>query len=249
MQWSYGVLTVPERRSDLLPQTIRSLASAGFDDPVLFIDGHDGNDADYEPFSIVSRSPRIGPAGNWTLALWELYLRHPAANRYALFQDDLLACRNLRGYLERCRYEKGTYLNLFSFPHNEDLCPLEGGKRRVGWHDSCQYGKGAVALVFDVHTVVELLSSYVFVQSFMDVKKSKASIDGKIAVALHQRSGLKLGKPYRELVHYPSLVQHVGEESSMDDWKTGRPKGKWPPETRSRSFPGEDFDAMDLLSD
>src|SRR5205823_1705059 len=37
IRWSYGVLTVPERRGAVLNRTIQSLKKAGFDQPHLFV--------------------------------------------------------------------------------------------------------------------------------------------------------------------------------------------------------------------
>src|SRR6476659_1860086 len=39
MNWSYGITTVATRGQSLLPQTMKSLANAGFDKPAIFLDG------------------------------------------------------------------------------------------------------------------------------------------------------------------------------------------------------------------
>src|SRR5437870_5459108 len=108
MKWSYGVTTVPSRRSTLLPKTLQSLRAAGFGEPRLFIDGCKQDEAvGYScqfRLPITARDPAVRPAGNWILSLWELYIREPVADRYAIFQDDLITYRNLRDYLEACKY-------------------------------------------------------------------------------------------------------------------------------------------------
>jgi hypothetical protein len=48
---------------------------------------------------------------------------------------------------------------------------------------------------------------------------------------------LVVGKGYTELVHYPSLVQHTGEKSTMLNL----------PHPKSTSFLGEQFDAKEFL--
>src|SRR3954465_7467772 len=86
--WAYGITTVPERRYDLLPRTIHSLARGGFDLPRLFIDGHEKSYHEWDTLPQTIRYPAIRTMGNWLLGLWELYIREPAADRYAIFQDD-----------------------------------------------------------------------------------------------------------------------------------------------------------------
>src|SRR5689334_3053216 len=102
MEWSVGVTTVPARAGVMLPRTLASLAAGGFDRPRLFVDGSDDVQSWKAMFRLPAscRWPRVKPFGNWVLALWELWLREPDADRWAIFQDDLVCVRNLRPYLE-----------------------------------------------------------------------------------------------------------------------------------------------------
>jgi hypothetical protein len=186
----------------------------------------------------------IGPFGNWLLGLWELYIRNPNAERYAMFQDDLLAVRNLRAYLERTTAWPGTkaYWNLLTFTatvdvakssdSNEALRPTmtEPGEEYVGWYPSNQLGRGAVALVFDREGLTTLLSSRKLVEHPRDATHGHRRIDGIVIDCLKDAG-------YREFVHWPSLVQHVGELSTIGN----------PPQAKAVSFPGEEFDALGLL--
>src|SRR5690606_21154247 len=121
--------------------------------PRLFVDGADHL---HLPtwmlrYEVTCRTPKIKAYGNWLLAAWELYIRDPQADRYAIFQDDLICCRNLREYIEKTDYPANGYLNLYSFPENE-----RGGKK--GWVPTRnQKGLGAVGLVFDNATMHKLL--------------------------------------------------------------------------------------------
>jgi hypothetical protein len=171
--------------------------------------------------------------------LWELYVREPTANRYAIFQDDMVCCRNLRGYLEACPYPEHGYLNLLTFLTNE---PVIAGKP-VGWYlagglecsdpnSQWQTGRGAVALVFDREAVITLLSSRHFVERPMDPFRGHRSIDGGIVTAMNKAG-------CREYIHSPSLVQHVGHVSSMGNL----------PYPQAQTFRGENFDALDLLKE
>lgn len=245
MKWSYALMTVPQRRADLLPATLASLRGAGFDRPRLLVDGDNDLLSWQREFGleVTCRFPRAGVAASWVWGLYEVYAREPNADRYAIFQDDFKTVRNLRAYLEGCELKPKTYWNLYSFPVNEALAP----KGRTGWYESNQRGKGAVALVFDRPTVVTLLSSRHIAQRFQDPARGHKAIDGGIVEALGQQG-------YVELVHNPSLTQHAGRFSTMNkragsrrDEPAAAPK-EWGAGTFATSFPGEDFDALDLLA-
>ena len=164
---------------------------------------------------------------NWILGMWELYARNPNADRYAIFQDDVAAYKNLRGYLDRCEFPERGYWNLFTFMENE---------RRVmgqsGWVESNQTGRGALGLVFNRDAVVEILSNADYIVRWpQNEARGDSIIDGQIVKAL-RREG------WTEYVHAPSLVEHTGQlAGSMS--KLVHPAAK--------TFRGEQFDAMTLL--
>jgi hypothetical protein len=227
MRWAYGVMTVPQRENDLLPQTLESLSNAGFNKPRLFVDGSREQSRLESRFGleVTVRHPSIRTAGNWVLSIYELYYRDPNAERYALFQDDMVTYRNLRAYLERCRYPEKGYWNLYTFPSNESL-----SNGVTGWYLSNQFGRGAVALIFDRPTLVALLGSQHMAKRPQDCQRGWKAIDGGIVTALAE-VGIK------EYVHCPSLVQHTGKVSVMGN----------KPHLLSNNFLGESFDALKLL--
>ncbi len=227
MRWAYGVTTVPERMGDLLPRTLASLAKAGFDRPRLFIDGFQEvpKPDQFPHLEKTLRYPKIRTYGNWVLALAETYIRTPNANRYAIFQDDLVTYHNLREYLERSPYPDKGYLNLYTFPAN-----LRLARTTKGWFQSNQLGMGAVGLVFSREAVQTLLFNSYTIERPTDPARGWRSIDGGIVSAMK-----KVG--WKEYVHNPSLLQHTGAISSM-----GNPK-----QQLADSFKGEDFDALELL--
>ena len=229
MGWAYGLTTVPERRDNLFLRTLTSLAKAGFDQPRLFIDGCKCP-TQYEKYGleVTTHYPNLRTAGNWVLSLYELYIRNPEADRFAIFQDDFVTGLNLRQYLDCCEYPEQGYWNLYTFPANQKLCPE--GKTYQGWYPADQYGKGAVALVFNRETVCTLLSQRMLVNRPQDVNRGHKAIDGGIVDALSP-----LG--FVEYVHNPSLVQHTGLVSSMSNKR----------HPTAETFPGENFDFMDLV--
>jgi len=227
MEWAYGITTVPERLSNVFPRTLASLKAGGFDQPRIFVDGASNSKAyDHFGLPITTRWPIIRTYGNWMLSMAELYIRNPRADRYALFQDDFVTCRNLRAYLTQLKYPTKGYFNLYSFPENEALA----SPKRFGFHLSNQKGKGAVALVFNREAVTILLQHHHII-AWPQRAKGWAKVDGAIVEAFRRIN-------WKEFVHNPSLVQHTGAKSSMGS----------PVHPLSGTFPGEDFDALDFLS-
>jgi hypothetical protein len=140
-----------------------------------------------------------------------------------MFQDDFITYKNLRQYLESCEYPEKGYWNLYTFPSNQTLCP----KDYVGWYPSNQRGLGAVALVFSRQAVMTLFMQPHFIERPLDALRGWRSIDGGIVTALKQAG-------WREYVHNPSLVQHMGVTSSMGNGI----------QQQATSFRGADYDAL-----
>jgi hypothetical protein len=225
-RWACGVTTCSNRKDNLLPRTLASLKASGFDDPRLFVDGAmDGFDD--LGLEVTYHYPRIRTAGNWMLGLAEIYIRNPQAEYFAMFQDDMVCCRNLKVYLESCPPEGHVYYNLYTFPCNHQLRPSNDF---VGWHETNQNGLGAVALVFSTEAVYTLLQNTHFTMRPLDLHRGWRAIDGGVVESFR-----KVG--WKEMVHSPSLVQHTGITSSMGNSK----------HPLADSFPGEDYDLMDLL--
>ncbi len=214
MNWAYGITTVPERLDSLLPATIASLATAGFDRPMLFVDGHADR---FGTLEVVSH-PRLGQLGNWMNAIFYLFT-NKKADRYAIFEDDLLACRQLREYLERCPPGK-VYWNLLT--HDDNLLLTN---RKPGWHESNQLGRGSVGLVFDRPAVDCLLR----MERFVRAPSNGETMADAVVIATLKSLG------YKEFVHYPSLLQHVGLNSTLNN-SFGHVSG----------FEGVDYDLLSI---
>lgn len=240
MKWRYAITTVPSRLETTFPKTLESLKNAGFDQPRISVDGIECSEP-YKQFGlpITTRYPAIRTASHWVLTLYELYLRDCDENsqvggglsdRYAIFQDDFLTYKNLRGYLEKCRYPEKGYLNLYTFPCNQENAPNQG--KTAGWYESNQMGKGALALVFDREAVTTLLQQQYLVVRPQCTKNGFKSIDGGIVTSLRNAG-------YKEYVHNPSLVQHIGLESTIGNI--------YDVTNTATSFAGESFDALSLL--
>lgn len=246
MKWSYGVTTVPSRiKNGLLGMTLESLSFAGFERPRIFLDGG-GRSLIPDTFTneVTCRIPRAGLYGNWLLSLLELYLRDANADRYAIFQDDLVTYRNLRDYLEAVPFPTKGYLNLYTFDRsNGGLVPHPN---YVGFYLSNQLGRGALGLVFDNEGVRAFLTARHMIDRCRDEFRGWRVVDGAVSETAKQ-----LG--YSEYVHMPSLVQHVGLQSTISKDvmaklnDCGRAPHVWASDTQSSTFRGVNFDATDFL--
>lgn len=224
MKWAYGVTAHVSRADSLLVRTVESLNCAGFLDPLIFMDGYCGELPSAISSSFLLERPNIGAFGNFYLGLVELHMRYPNADRYAMFQDDLVCCRNLREYLDKTAFPAKGYLNLYTWACNE--------KPVRGFTLSDQWGRGAVALVFSNEGLRLLLSTTSFVNHRKNVHNGHKAID-KAVMEAYKSVG------WREFVHNPSLVQHTGLVRSIANNNLGQ--------LESNVFCGEDFDAMSLL--
>ena len=220
--------TCPERiRNGLLKQTLDSLKDAGFYSPIIFVDGPVAPRSLVREYEWTCRSKPLRVAGHWMMSAQELFLRNPWSEFYAIFQDDLLAVRNLRQYLEQVPFPKDGYYNLYNYPANEEI----NHKGVKGFYLSNQKGKGAVALVFSNEGLKALLTCKRFINRSTCPGRGFELVDGGIV------ESMKLAG-FREFVHNPSLVTHVGDESTCGHGKFSKPK----------TFPGESFDALTLHS-
>jgi hypothetical protein len=233
MNWAVGVTTVPSRIETLLPTTLNSLCDAGFDTVQLFVDGcNDIRLYDiFERLTTYRSPPALSITGNWILSAWELYLRNPKADRYAIFQDDIECVYNLREYLERSKFPIMGYCNLYMHKANKKYSKL------IGWNLSNQRGLGALGLVFDKDGIEVLLTSKSLFKKPQDKYKNRRLklIDGGIVTAMNSNG-------YKEYFHNPSLLQHIGDFKSTLGNNSSL---MYQPPTLF--FPGITYDALDLL--
>jgi len=234
MRWQTAITTVPQRSESHFPRTIGSLRSAGFPKPQVFVDGRATVDyAEEWGLTYTERPEPLGVVGNWITTLWTIYLQNPKADRYAIFQDDIVLCKNVRQYLEQIDYPEDGYLNLFTF--RKDVEKTITKENYATFYKSPQYGRGAVALVFNRDAVVSLLSAKSLALKPQHASRGNTIIDGAIVTALSPK--YKQQRSHFEYVHNPSLVYHTGDVSTI----------KHHNQAKALTFPGEDFDCLSLL--
>lgn len=260
MKWQCGLTTVPQRAgAEHLERTLRSVEAGGFPKPRLFVDGCDEQTAlayrHAHGLEVTARSPRIGAWGNWWLGMWELWVRDPHADRFAMFQDDLVIVRNLRQYLEACPYPERGYQNPFLFLRNEEHFAREA----QGWHRGAfledarvdhrnrwQQGCGALLLVFSREALEVIFTSPKTMKKPLaeDPRMATARIDGGVVSAMNEAG-------WHEWTHNPSLVLHTGTVSTLEK-RHPEIVAREPPAVKvwrrnAGTFPGEQFDALELL--
>lgn len=236
--WMYGVTTTHERVSTTLPKTLHSLGEAGFTNPRLFVDDCP-YEADFEQFDLeVSyRCPRIRMFPNWMMGLSELYYRVPNADRYAIFQDDVVFIKNLRYYLDTIYFPENGYWNLYTYVNEKRFLQASPpSDDYVGFYESNQKGRGALALVFNRDMVIKILQSKHMANKVLHATKGYVRVDGAVIDAVTVDIG---GKEY---VHSPTLVSHTGASFSVKKQAPIR----YPAELK---FPGIDFDALSFLNE
>jgi hypothetical protein len=196
--------------------------------------GTDGRILGDPAYHVSHRYPRVGVYGNWILSLWELYLREPLADRYLLFQDDLIVCQGLREYLEKQPLpvpegKDGGYFNLYTHQPNETIAQDKTNPRR-GWFLSNQRGLGALALMFNRQGVTTLLQQPHMVMKPQGASHPTKKVDGAVCEAMVRANWV-------EYCHYPSLVQHIGLNTSTGNHL----------HPLSQSWQGEEWDARSML--
>lgn len=229
-----AVTSVGSRVADgTLARTYTSLKRAGISVSRVYIDGVSASDL---ALAVNTFGPnvtaRLGqPAGaysSWMSTAWELLTRNPEADRYVIFQDDIVASLGLAEFLANTVIPDHGYCNLCTYPENAKIA------HESGWSLSNQLGLGAQGLMFNRDTFAKLLStSHLVLRVIREDAASKRRrakyIDGAIVTALKERS-------IKEYVHNPSPICHVGEKSTIGN-HVQPPTALWR---------GEDFDLRTL---
>ena len=230
-KWAVGV-TVAPRKNPTFGRCYESFLEAGFT-PQIFKEPGVSIDPRFFKYGVTERAQRLGAWKNWTTSLAELRRRNPEADAYAIFQDDVVLCKNIKTYLEQELWPSPftAFVSVFT-PHcyrgNEAWNPIDIGRNL--WM--------AQTFIFPPLAVDSILS-HPIIKNW----KGDKNIDSKIG-EWAQAIGMF---PY---YHSPSLGQHVGHSSTL--WADGNNPYGWDelPALGDRSasdFVGESFDAMQLL--
>lgn len=211
LKWSVGVTTCP-RRLSTIDACLDSLNAAGWRDVRLFMDDEVELAPRHADLPRSVRIPRLGAWPNYYASLTEMVMRDPQADVYMLVQDDTLfyGHSGLRDYLERFVADCDL-VSLF--------CPRDYSRREPGWYVLEEaWFWGALAFVFSRPVAQTFLTDQRVMSHrwHSDYGGGVKGIDVVIG-SWAERVGADVYYPS------PSLVQHIGEVSTM--WDTARAAG------------------------
>lgn len=182
MKWSIGITSAP-RPTSTLERTVESIRQSGWADVPLLC-------------SVDERAK--GAWRNWLDTLDTLLKKQPNADVYAVFQDDVVLCRDLRGYAEATLWPQNQEKVALCSPY----CPtVHRGKSRgwnrlkAGWH-LC----GALTWFITPEGARRMLRDLGHIQarSRIDARVGKWAQDARRSIWYHT----------------PSLAQHIGNRNS-----------------------------------
>lgn len=210
-------MTTAPRSKPTLARALLSLRHAGFSERVrLFAEPGSFDEVPCPTDSRLSvrvNSARLGCFGNWRRSLKHL-VRHGDARWILIVQDDAVWQPGSADVLrDELRVRQGRRVGFLSSYVTQKDAPAGSAD---GWHE-CRSGWdfwGALALCLPCATAEELLLHPRFTKY-----RSSQQVDALVA-----RSMLDLGRP--SFVHVPSLVDHVGETSTIGhDHRLERTRG------------------------
>jgi hypothetical protein len=206
--WAVGVTTSPRRRPTL-ERCLDHLTRAGWEAPHLFMDGPVRVPERFGHLPGTLREPAAGAWPNHYLALFELTLRQPSADAYLILQDDALIYdgENVRAYLERTFWFGGAAQVVSLY------CAEPYTAAKFGWH---RFRKawvwGALAFAFSRDAAQRYLrDGRVCRHRWRSPDGGLVQIDVLIGWWAKRRR-IPVWFPT------PSLVQHIGETSTLCDF-------------------------------
>jgi hypothetical protein len=230
--WAVGVTTAP-RPKPTLDACLDSLSRAGWKVPRLFVDSGVTIADRYSDLPLTFRETKLGPWPNYCLALVELLMREPAAEAFMLVQDDVIFDdrHELRAYLEEILWPADPIAAVSLYCSKAYTRPV------AGWHElESRWIWGALAFVYSRESAQRFVTDPLVFEHRSNPTEGLVNIDILIGRWAHEHQ-LPIYFPS------PSLVQHIGNESSI--WSD--PESRAIGERRADRFAG-DIDRAPLES-
>ena len=217
-KWTVGITTAPRAKHEYLSKTVLALKKSGWDNIVVFAEP--GSPVSYE-YCVVHRRKNYGDWTNWATGFYELLLSEPDTDYFFMLEDDCLVCSGLKKYLEL------TIPMLGDFATVSPYCPRIYQSHITGYHNKCVGWK-------TVSTVATIMTRAAAIHFFADsdVQRHRFQhifpVEAEAinwGVQVDPRNSVKdavIGLwAYKNLLpmfyHSPSLVQHIGEISTLGD--------------------------------
>lgn len=215
-----AVMTAPRAGTSYLAQTLADVDQSATHSRVVVSDSLGHRPDVPEPWLMFNfAKPRGGKNENrW--AMWKAFeLAAEIGEDLVLLEDDIRMCANGARYLERFPVPGGVGFVSFFAPFGERM--------PYGlWRGSLRAFSYAQCLKFSSRRVAALARGY---------HEMAGGPHGGADIAL-RAFGERRGWTYS--LHIPSIVQHVGDVSAVDERRLG--------DRTSPTFPGVDFRAMGL---
>ena len=200
LTWAVGLLTAPRRRP-VIRQTLDSLRRSGFDRIHVFAEpGSVVPPADPD-VTVTVHERRLGNFLNFYSSLSVMLAENPSADAIAVFQDDIQLADGLRQWCDAQFWPLDAGVVSLFTPR------LHSGKT-IGWSvliSGRERVCGAQALVFRRDALQRFLSD----PQVMLRLQTRDQHDDAVVAAWVAREGTGIA------YHTPSLVQHVGDVSSI----------------------------------
>jgi len=180
--WAVGVITAP-RPIETLARSLASVHRAGWPEVLV------AADLDHK-----------GCWRNWLEAVKRLTSLYPQADAYAIFEDDVVYCRNLRQYLQHHLWPAAENVALCSV-----FCPAAYRLQKQGWHEERRWPSGSY-LVSSQAWILPPQAARAVVSELWHVDTPHGT-DGHVG-QWAEDSGRTVW------YHTPSLAQHVADEYS-----------------------------------
>lgn len=233
------------RSPETIWDTIDSIKEAGFFDLSFFVDGRFAKLTRLEQHGmVIHRKRAIGAWPNFYLPLVKMVMRDSNADYYLLAEDDVLFCRDVFDYLAQGRHaiQVGS---LYTSGRVENVLREKG----VGFHTlnpGWNVASGNLAILFSNELAFQFMQSEFVVRYRksppQDLDRKHYRVDG-----LHHTDSV-VGRFAKVAgcgiqYHYPSLCQHIGEESFMYPGFKGKEESRF-----SLNFPGDQVSALEFLN-
>lgn len=208
LNWSTCIITAPRQHPTLL-RCMQNLQSAGWRDFRIFAEPGCEDLPRDQGIPIVERVGSLGAWPNWYLALAELLMRQPNADFYFLLEDDALLYQgqpNLKSYVEQSLVSNPqlAFASLY--------CADAIMANQIGWVSGNlgKYFIGALALVIPKESALKLMTN----ENVARHRETGGEDHGtKLTDAVLGRWAFE--NQLRVLVHNPSLVDHIGNTSTL----------------------------------
>ncbi len=203
--WAVGLLTAP-RAEPTIEQTLDSLCASGFDDAHIFAEPNAWIPSRFEHSRITRRARRLGNFLNFYSCLCTLLKDNPCAEAFVVFQDDIRVARGLKDWCMKQLWPLGNGVVSLFTPRIHAGIDVGWQIASPGFHRVC----GAQALIFRRDVLLRFLSDPRVLQCL----RHRRYGDDAVLGGWLSREGLGIA------YHTPSLVEHVGNVSSV---YSGRP--------------------------